>query len=129
MFDLPEDHPGVLGADEAWTLGAALEEADRPIEAIEYFRKAANLYGAEGRLDASAFALTSMADIYNRLERPQVAILCGERALKLLCDTQNREGQAAVLALLANAYRAIGRRDRAMECFAESIRIARETGM
>lgn len=121
-------------------LAIAYQQIGQLGEAIDYWKSAIANYRSSGDFLKVGRLLTELAQTYSRLgqNRESIALLCGASeadeiclksegsALQIAQKFSDRQGEAAALGSLGEAYRRQGKHDRAIETLEASLKIVDE---
>lgn len=121
-------------------LAIAYQQIGQFGEAIDYWKKAIANYHKLGNFVKVGRLLTELAQTYSRLgqNREAIALVCGASetdeiclksegsALQISQKFSDRQGEAAALGSLGEAYRLRGKYDRAIETLEASLKIVEE---
>ena len=121
-------------------LAIAYQQIGQFGSAIDYWKGAIDNYRSSGDFVKVGRLLTELAQTYSRLgqNRESIALLCGASeadeiclksegsALQIAIKFSDRQGEAAALGSLGEAYRRLGKYDRAIETLEASLKIVDE---
>lgn len=124
-------------------LAIAYQQIGQFGEAINHWKMAITNYRQVGNMGKVGRLLTELAQTYSRLGQSQeaIALLCGASetdetclktegsALQIAEKFSDREGEAAALGSLGEAYRLRGKFDKAIETLEASLKIAEDTNL
>jgi tetratricopeptide (TPR) repeat protein len=99
---------GALLAGTLMNMGFTQIVSGDPEDGIGSTQEALELFEAEGDEQCAAYSYGNLADAYQRIDRPDLAIEHAEHSLSVLRRLGNRDGTAEVLVTLGRAHRAKG---------------------
>lgn len=124
------DHLGSLHSSREFCENRSREEKLLDFQtAIHYYEQSLELYSLTGDLDGVAKNNQNIAAVYNKLEKPQVALLYALRAVEHCRKVNDPEGVLSTLFTLGKTYYRLGEYDKSIDAFRESEKISAERNL